>query len=150
EIGTELQALRATAEDAQMPEHICRPLLRVTYSSRIAEAARRIIRAVGDDAHLFLKELPPTVEVSTEGVRWEIKRDGALTLETGLPDYLGGEGMDDLYDPCLRLLQATDVTAEMRRMREEALGDDQENGEEEESDPQEQAVAGGEDGREDD
>ncbi len=105
------------------PEACRKPLLRVTYSHKVDSARRRLAKVIGDGAHIVWKEIPPEkpeVQARRDRALVEGKRR-ATTLESELPGYLEAMEMPHLLDPCTRLLQATNVEDELRRLREEAL-----------------------------
>jgi hypothetical protein len=124
-IENELLKLFNEGAENRLPEKVCKPLLRVTYSHRLTDAKRRVLKLVNDRAHIFWKELPPEKEESQE--RRKQRRDGqkhSTTLLSKLPDYLKTHERTSLQAPSQRLLQAQDVTAELHRMREEAFADE--------------------------
>lgn len=49
----------ARGANANLPDEMLRPLMRVAYSSSVAGAWRRVQKAVGDQAHLFPSEVRP-------------------------------------------------------------------------------------------
>jgi len=103
-------ALEAAA-DSSLPEGVRKPLLRVVCHCDLAEHRPRIMRAVGERAHVFWKEIAPDSQPVT------VADSGWNTLETALDDYLKACGRSDLAGDARRLLQAADVAAELRRMR---------------------------------
>jgi len=114
-----------SAKADELPSEIAKPLLRVTYSYRLEGAQRRIQNVVGHDAHIFWKELPPErLDVSERRQRREqTGKPHTTTLAGRLDDYLEEVGKPAISADCHRLLQAEDVDAELRRMREEALSE---------------------------
>ena len=113
------------AKAVGLPEKLHKPIIRITYSHRMSDVRRRALKLIGDTAHIFWKEKPPEKEEAEE--RRSQRRDGqkhSTTLLSKLPAYLKDQEKTRLEAPCQRLLQAEDVTAELRRMREEAFSDE--------------------------
>lgn len=102
------------------------PIVRLAYSPRLALAGRRFKELVGDEAHLFLREIPPDKpEVQERRRRRQEEGEAhASTLLTELPGYLDEKDQRHLLSDCQRLITADDVTTELARMQEEALSDD--------------------------
>ena len=107
-----------------LPEHIRMPLLRVTYSAKLAEHRSRILKAVNDKAHLFFRELPPE---PSEAVAWRMQKKEesgerrASTLASELDTYLEAENLKSLGSDARRLVESEDIAGELARMRAEAL-----------------------------
>ena len=110
------------AEDDKLPPSVRAPLLRVTYSYKLDRVPQRVERQA-EGAHLFFKEIPPDLEESSERRAQKSEGGEAVTLEQRLPEYLREHKLKQrLENPCQRLLQTSDVRAELRRMREEYIG----------------------------
>jgi len=123
-IQGELEKMTEEAAGFKMPEEVCKPLLRVTYSYRLKDVKRRVMNLVGERAHIFWKELPPEKpEAQERRKKRVVGQKHATTLDTKLGPYLEATDQKRLLGPCQRLLQANDVGAELQRMRAEALGE---------------------------
>lgn len=101
------------------------PIVRASYSHRLADAAQRIKKIVGEAAHLFLREIPPDKPEVQERrrKRQEEGKTEASTLLSELPEYLEAKDQKHLLEDCQRLLVCPDVETELARMQEEALSD---------------------------
>jgi hypothetical protein len=122
-IEAELDALWESG--LTLPEHIQKPLLRITYSHQVSDVRHRVMNLVGDRAHIFWKELAPEKPESVKRRAERVEgQKHATTLESKLAPYLKEQEQPRLIEPCQRLLQSNDVEAELRRMREEAFADE--------------------------
>lgn len=96
---------------------IRKPLLRVPYFSEIRDVRRRLERAIGDSAHLFLKEIPKQLQVA-DGKQPQASGD-MLTLKDGLDQVVDAKKTPEAYSLCKRLLDAgenrDDIAAELSR-----------------------------------
>lgn len=117
-IRPRLDAVSAEAA-TRLPAHLCKPLLRVTYGSGVAELTSRVMPAVGDRAYVFFKE---TQADKVEEAEIVVPTNGAaVTLESALLGYLEARGFSSLESAALRLLQSHDINGELQRLRAEAL-----------------------------
>lgn len=84
------QALAACAQYAQeqrLPEHICKPLLRVKFDKQVPDAYLRVVTTVGEAAHLFCEAL-----ADRGGSRPSAQRDFCKNdLFTALAELLGDD-----------------------------------------------------------
>jgi len=121
-VDTELT--RIADETAGYDERVRKPIYWVEYPHKLGEHRGRIVKAIGDRAFIFWKEVPPEPPPEVVARRKEAQAKGerrAATLLTELPGYLQQAELGHLQGDCTRLLQAGSVEDELRRMREEAL-----------------------------
>ena len=123
-IPEDIATLEGHASNLELPEGIAKPIMRVEYSADLEDAARRIGRAVGSAAHLFLQERPGhLIERALDEDSSVGSSDEAIaTLEGELEGYLEECDLGNLRGDCQRLLEAGEaVETELSRMRDEAL-----------------------------
>lgn len=110
----------AHAAAGGLPPELRTPLLRVEYSHRLADASRRLRRAVGQRAHLFEKETPPSRD---DPGRARAKAAGrALTLMGCLPLAVDKGRDPELFALAERVLGADDPKAEVAAWVREQTG----------------------------
>ena len=102
-----------------------KPLLHIRYAARLSDVKHRVGRVVGDQAHVFLKEIPPEKpDVESRRLRREETGERhASTLESELSGYLEDREQGHLEATVRRLLEAPDSVTEMALIRKEMLED---------------------------
>jgi hypothetical protein len=110
------------------PEEVRAPTIRVSYPHFLCDVERRFRAAIGDRGHLFAKELPPD-KIETSGddsvsIARVQARGQAMTLDSMLAGFLDNRDLSGLYTPSNRLLNAPDIAAELRAMRDEEVIDE--------------------------
>ncbi len=103
-----------------MPPELQKPLIRVTYASRLGDVVRRVEKAVGDRANLVFKEIPPEEKTT---VFYKAAEGVAVTPLSVLPDAVDKKESPQLYGLCERLLAAADPELAFAAWRAEYLGD---------------------------
>jgi predicted phosphodiesterase len=107
ELPAELDAAYERAAAADYPHDMMTPILRYTFSHRLADAVRRVERAAAGRAFLYEKELPPD-EKRAPAVRGAQLGDDAVTplsvLASGQVELPKPE--DEVRELTQRLLQA--------------------------------------------
>lgn len=92
------------------PEELHKPILRVHYAAGLEGAYRRIVKAVGKQAHLFTEKLEGREE--EERPRTELSGKEALTrmkdlgLSAFLPEVVDKDTESELFNLCQELLEA--------------------------------------------
>lgn len=116
EVDAHIAEARADAVKLGLPEELQTPILRAAHQETLSDAARRIIRAVGDTAHLFLTSVPVETpeRVELRERREEVRSQGMLgcLAQRAKPK-------SRLYKDAARLLQAADAELELAEMRKE-------------------------------
>lgn len=109
------------ATHEKLPEALIKPILYVRFSTELDRAFQRIERAVGGEAHLFLKELRPEPTHEQKHAR-QLREQ---VLEHGLIGCLQEVAPDEdsaRYRLAYRLLNTQTPRAELYAMRNERLG----------------------------
>jgi hypothetical protein len=110
---------RSAAMD--LPETMCAPRLRVTYSYRLPEAVRRVEKVLAGRAHLFWKERPPEDKV-VDKTKPKQQGGAAVTPLSVLPDEVNKEEEPEVFELAARLLQAANPEEEFQRWWLESFG----------------------------
>lgn len=123
DIPAYLEGAANYASDLELPPQLQKPLWRLIYNSRIDRAEQRTRKIVGDDAHLFFKEVP---NITTTDVERMLRPTGkVLTLQSCLNEEVDPAQQPDVYKLCQRLLQAgstpNDLKQELVRWKQEIL-----------------------------
>jgi len=104
------------ADANELPEEICTPIFRFTYSHEIADEVRRIEKHLDGRVHLFWKEIPAVVE---DDVYMEAFKAGvSATMADMLREEVDDEKVRNLSE---RLLAAPDISEELVRWQKERL-----------------------------
>jgi hypothetical protein len=73
-IGNQLDEVRDSAATAKLPESVRKPIVHVEFSLAVAGAHRRIMKAVGDRAHLFMPTTDPRRPTEAGAIKDEAAR----------------------------------------------------------------------------
>lgn len=120
EIEAELSSAEQKALAAELPDHMIKPLLRITYSSKLDDAVRRITKAVGQRAYLHWA-MRQSEEKIAERTKRKKNKGEALTPITALPLEVDKEDDPEVFSLVSRLLEAQDVSSEFYSFKKEAL-----------------------------
>jgi hypothetical protein len=115
----ELAGCQEFAAGRKLPESLRTPLWRLTYHHRLARVPERVQAVVGDQAHLFWKELPR--EPPPDAPTLQPGQTQALTLEDRLPECLDKTKRPKTYELASRLLNAVDPELEAEAWYQEEL-----------------------------
>lgn len=120
-IPATLERLDETAMSQELPEEIATPILWLTlHESLVREGAQpKLLKAFGQRAHLFFRELVEETEATVvrRKERQRIRKDGVM----GCVDLLVPDKSSRLYKQLIRLLSTPDSSEELGLMRAEAL-----------------------------
>jgi hypothetical protein len=125
-IKASLATAASYAKQSQLPKDLYKPLWRIIHSSRLADAERRIDKAVSGEAHLFYKEVRTDDESTKDTIRQSMRPAGkALTLSSCLAEEVSQEQQTEAFQLCQRLLDAGDtkdaVAQELAAWKKEVL-----------------------------
>ena len=121
------KTLEATlAENPDLPESLQKPMLRITYASRLEDAPRRIKRKVDGRALLYWDEVPSQERQDARKAAVQaVKTGGGLTPAAVLPTLVNPKKKPEVYALLTRLLDAGekshDVDAELARFMAEFM-----------------------------
>jgi hypothetical protein len=102
---SQLERFLGEAEQQGLPDHLRAPLLDVQYRDDIQDAYTRLTSAVGDTAHLFLREL--RTSAAAVDVESEQRREAVGRGLTGcLPLLVNAEKQRELFNMLVRLLDS--------------------------------------------
>lgn len=120
-VGEQIKKARGKAAIWNLPDELETPILRVKYQDNLIDPYRRIRKAVGDQAHLFVKAL----QVETEEKRQSVQ-EAEEVVEAGLLGALPqvAEEGTQRFSIADRLLRAPNKVAALAEIRREYLGDD--------------------------
>lgn len=97
---------------------IATPLLRVSYAAGLQDVYDRVVRAVGDAAHVFFKELPSPAESEKTAEAAEFQTKFELQGLVGCLDM----AMDEMMEPeafaiCQKLLQSAEPAKTLSELK---------------------------------
>ena len=125
-IQVELRESQDRAAARWLPGTLTTPVLRVAYEPGLSDVYARVVRAVGNDAHLFFKELPLLVDegdeeaIAAEEFREQFAAQGLVGL---LPLAVDSVTEPDVYRVAERLLQSDNPAQALSQLREEFLAE---------------------------
>lgn len=114
-----LENLADMAAVRKLPDPLRIPIVEIQYDPELPDAYRRLVGAVGDGAHLFLREIVPgpADEVTPDKTaRREAVEQGLVGC---LPLVIDPEEQPEVYAACVRLLRAPDPQQELLLLRAE-------------------------------
>jgi hypothetical protein len=120
----ELEATLAAAYQkgaaADAPPEVLKPTMRVKFSGKLADCARRVEKAVGDKAHLSFLEVPPEEKASAVAAAKKAKGEAVTPLSV-LREEVNPDESPEVYELVERVLGAQDQAAEFAKWRQEQL-----------------------------
>ena len=116
QLDSRLEEAAAQASDNDLPEEVRTPIFHFTYSHEVSDEVRRIVKATGDRAYLFWKEVPPVGEDAAYLAAY--KSGVSATMAEMLFNEVPDEKIRNLSE---RMLAAPDVYEELVRWQKEKL-----------------------------
>lgn len=126
ELKSYLDASTSESASVGRPDYIRKPLLRVSYSASLTDAAARIEKLVGQTAYLFLKEnASEERQARSSAAKSSAAAGNAVTPSSALADEVDASAEPEVYALCRRLLAAdaagSDPASELSKWKSEFM-----------------------------